>query len=545
MSELRYVGKPAEGIDALEKAMGKTKYVGDMQLPNMLFASVLRSPVPHARITHLNVDPALKVPGVVAAITSADFVNHGNWAWPVKDQYMLAYQKVNYVGNAIAAVAGETLGAARAGVEAIELELAELPGVFEVEKALEPDAPQIPLVSPTGQGNLCEHTIVRNGDPDPILQDCPVRYEETFHVSHQEHAYMEPEAAVAIPHPDGAITVYYNGQSPFFNRDWLVEVLGLPPEKVRVIQAVVGGSFGGKDDIGYQSSGQVAALALKTGRPVKLVLGREESMIASYKREPISVHFSLGADAEGNLQAAKVDMLTDCGGYASQTTLAMLRAALHAAGAYRYQAVHVDVNTVYTNNGFCGAFRGFGNTGAAATIEQAVDDLAYRLGRDPIDFRLQNVVRQGDRVMSGNRVDHEVGLADCLHWVRQESEWDRKREAYADQNGELRRGVGVACYMHGSSLGGEGEDYANCTLGIEQDYSLTLTSGLTDYGQGSRTVFTLVAAETLGVDPSRIHMLRPDTDTAIESGPTVASRSTMLGGNATRVAAEKLDRLLR
>ena len=358
MSELRYVGKPAEGIDALEKAMGKTKYVGDMQLPNMLFASVLRSPVPHARITHLNVDPALNVPGVVAAITSADFVNHGNWAWPVKDQYMLAYQKVNYVGNAIAAVAGETLGAARAGVEAIELELAELPGVFEVEKALEPDAPQIPLVSPTGQGNLCEHTIVRNGDPDPILQDCPVRYEETFHVSHQEHAYMEPEAAVAIPHPDGAITVYYNGQSPFFNRDWLVEVLGLPPEKVRVIQAVVGGSFGGKDDIGYQSSGQVAALALKTGRPVKLVLGREESMIASYKREPISVHFSLGADAEGNLQAAKVDMLTDCGGYASQTTLAMLRAALHAAGAYRYQAVHVDVNTVYTNNGFCGAFRG-------------------------------------------------------------------------------------------------------------------------------------------------------------------------------------------
>jgi CO/xanthine dehydrogenase Mo-binding subunit len=545
MSELQHVGKPAEAVDGLDKAMGKIKYVGDVQLPGMLHASVLRSPVPHARIVRLNVEPALRVPGVVATITSDDYCNHGNWAWPVKDQYMLAYQKVSYVGNAIAAVAAETVAAARAGLEAIELDLEELPGVFEPEKALEPGAPQIPLISPTGEGNLCAHHIVRYGDPDPILKKCPVVYEETFRVSHQEHAYLETEAALAIPHPDGSITVYYNGQSPFYNRDWLVEVLGLPVEKVRVIQAVVGGSFGGKDDIGYQSSGQVAALALKTGRPVRLVLGREESMIASYKREPMSIRFTLGADADGNLQAAKVDMLADSGGYASQTKLAMLRAALHAAGAYRYEAVHVDVNTVYTNNGFCGAFRGFGNTDAAAAIEQAIDDLAHRLDRDPIEFRLQNCVRQGDRAMSGNRIEHEVGLANCLEWVRKKSDWDRKRKAYADQSGALRRGIGVACYLHGSSLGGEGADYAGCTLQIENDYGITLTSGLTDYGQGSRTVFTLIAAETLGVEPSRIHMLRPDTDTAIESGPTVASRSTMLGGNATRVAAEKLDRLLK
>lgn len=545
MSKLQYVGKPAGAVDGLEKAMGTIKYVGDVQLPGMLHARVLRSPVPHARIVRLDVEPALRVPGVVAAITSADFCSHGNWAWPVKDQYMLAYEKVSYVGNAVAAVAAETMDAARAGAEAIELDLEELPGVFEPEKALEPGAPQIPLVSPTGKGNLCAHHIVRYGDPEPILQNCQVRYDETFRVSHQEHAFLETEAALAIPHPDGSITVYYNGQSPFFNRDWLMEVLGLPEEKVRVIQAVVGGSFGGKDDLGYQCSGQVAALALKAGRPVRLVLGREESMIASYKREPMAIHFTLGADSDGNLRAAKVDMLADSGAYASQTTLAMLRAALHAAGTYRYEAVHVDVNTVYTNNGFCGAFRGFGNTDAAAAIEQAIDDLAHRLDRDPIEFRLQNCVHQGDRVMSGNKVNHEVGIADCLRWVRQRSDWDRKRKAYAGESGTLRRGIGVACYMHGSSLGGEGADYANCTLQIENDYGITLTSGLTDFGQGSRTVFTLIAAETLGVEPSRVHMLRPDTDTAIESGPTVASRSTMLGGNATRVACEKLDRLLR
>ncbi len=544
MTELNYVGLPADAVDGLDKIMGKVKYVGDMQFPDMLHAKVLRSPLPHAQITNLDIEPALGIPGVFAAITADDFVEHGAWGWPYRDQFMLAHQKVCYVGNAIAAVAAETEAAAQAGIDAIVLELEALPAVFDMEKALDPDAPQIPLVPPHEEANLGERLIVRNGEPDPLLRESSVLYEETFYTSHQEHAYLETEAALAIPHPDGSVTVYYNGQSPFINRDWLSAVLGLPAEMVRVIQAVVGGSFGGKDDIGYQCSAQVAALALKTGRPIRVVLGREESMIASYKREPTRIHFTLGADAEGHLQAAKVAMLADSGAYTGMSTLAMLRATLHAAGAYRYQAVHVDTDTVYTNNGFCGAFRGFGNTDACAAVEGAIDDLATRLGRDPIDFRLQNCVRQGDRFMSGNVVDQHVGLTDCLDWVRIQSDWDRKRAAYAVQENEIRRGLGVACYMHGCSLGGEGADYAGATMSIERDNQITLTSGLTDYGQGSRTVFTLIAAETLGVDPQRIEMLRPDTYTAIESGPTVASRSTMLGGNATRVASEKLDRLL-
>jgi CO/xanthine dehydrogenase Mo-binding subunit len=544
MTTLNYVGRPADGVDGLAKMMGTIKYVGDFQLPGMLYAKVLRSPMPHGKIVHLNVKPAMQVPGVVAAITSEDFVDHSLWGWPIKDQYVLAYQKVVYVGNAVAAVAAETVDAARAGIDAIELELEELPGVFDPEKALAPDAPLVPLVSSMGQGNLCHQHIVRYGDPEPILQQSPVLYEETFRVGRQEHAYLEPEAALAIPHPDGSVTIRYNGQSPFINQTHMCTVLGLPTEKVRIITPQVGGSFGGKDDLGYQTSGQVAGLALKSGRPVRLVLGREESMMSSYKREPMSFHFRIGADEDGNLQAAKVKMLADSGCFSSMTTLAMLRASLHAAGAYRYQAVHVDTDTVYTNNGFCGAFRGFGNTDAAAAVEQAMDDLAYRFGRDPIDFRLQNCVRTGDRFMSGNVVDHPVYLADCLEWVREKSDWDRKRKEFPQLDGEVRKGIGVACYMHGSSLGGEGADYANTTLRIDSDCSITLTSGLTDYGQGSRTVFTLIAAETLGVEPDRIRVLRPDTDTAIESGPTVASRASMLGGNATRVAAEKLDRLL-
>jgi CO/xanthine dehydrogenase Mo-binding subunit len=546
MSESQYVGKNAEWVDGQEKVTGRARFIADYRLPGMLYAKVRRSPVPHARIVTVDVTAALKVPGVLAAVTSEDFVDHGRFGWPVRDSYALAHGKVRYVGDPIAAVAAETQEAAEAGVRAVILELEELPGVFDPEEALKPEAPLVPLASPSGEGNLVEKIIVRSGDPDPALARCHTVMEETYQTPHQEHAYLETEGALAMPE-DGGVTVYANIQSPFNNRQYLSTLLGLPAEMVRVIQPFVGGSFGGKDDIGYQNSAQTAALALKTGRPVRLVLSREESMLASYKREAMRARVTLGADSEGNLKAAKIRAVVDSGAYPSTTPLAAWRGTVHLAGAYRYQAVHVDTLVAYTNNGYAGAFRGFGNTDAAAIIEQAIDELAHRLGRDPIDFRLQNCLRRGDRTMTGNPVQHEVGLSQCLQWVREHSEWDRRREAYArlPPDHDIRLGIGAACYFNGVGLGGEGEIPATTTMEVTQEYTVRVASGLTDYGQGSRTVFTLIAAETLGVHPDRVQILRPDTATAIDSGPTVASRSSIMGGNATRVAASKIDRLLR
>lgn len=547
MAELQYIGKEEiQNVDGLARAMGEARYVCDMHVPGMLIAKVLRSPLPHARITHLDVTPALAVPGVVAAITSADFEEHGNFGWPIKDAYALAYERVRYVGEAIAVVAAETETAARAGVEAIALTLEPLPVVSDLHHALDPDAPVIPQVSPTGKGNLCDVSIVRNGDPDPLLAECPFVLDEHYHTPHQEHAYLETEGALAIPELDGGVTVYANNQSPFINRDIIAALTGLPPEQVRVIQPPIGGTFGGKDDVLYQTSAQVAQLALLTGRPVRLIFERTESMLASYKRQAMDIHLRIGADAQGNLQAARAVLLADSGAYASMTPMACWRATMHAAGAYRYRAVHGDTQVLYTNNGYSGAFRGFGNTAAAAAVEIAIDELAYRLGRDPLDFRLQNCLRTGDRTMTGDTITQEAGLTACLEWVREHADWDRKRAAYAAQpaDAEVRRGLGVAAYFHGSGLGGEGLDYAASTLAVEPDYGLVLTCGLTDFGQGSRTVFTLIAAETLGVKLERVHMLRPDTRTALDSGPTVASRSSIIGGNAVALAAQKLLQLL-
>ena len=535
----------AQAVDGLEKVTGITRFVDDIHFPGTLHAKVLRSPLPHAVITHLDTQPALAVPGVLAVITSEDFVDHGNFGWPVKDAYILAHNKVRYVGDPIAAVAAETEAAAMAGVEAIKFELQPLPVVDSVQTALDDQSPIIPDNPPNGS-NLCLTHIVRNGDPQPLLADTPINIDQTYTFQHQEHAYLELEGALAIPEIDGSVTIYANDQSPFINRDNTAAVLGLSKEMVRIIQPPVGGSFGGKDDIGYQCTAQAARLALITGRPVKLVLKREESMKASYKREAMDIRLQVGANAEGTLQAVQADLFVDSGAYASMTPLSSWRASMHAGGAYRYRAAQVDTHVLYTNNGYSGAFRGFGNTQACAAIEVAIDELAHQLNIDPIDFRLKNVLVNDDHAFTGNQIEFDITLDRCLNWVREKSDWDQKRAAYASHsvtNG-LSKGIGVACYFHGSGLGGEGTDYATAKLRIEPDNSLTLQHGMTDYGQGSRTVFTMLAAEVMGIQPERIHMLRPDTQTANESGPTVASRATLVGGNAVKVTASKLNRTL-
>ena len=336
MPDTRYVGQPARRVDALEKVLGTARYVGDYRLPGMLLARCLRSTLPHARIVRLDVAPALRVPGVLAAITCDDFVNHGKFGFPIEDQYMLAYERVRYVGDAVAAVAAISEDALAAGLAAIELEFEALPALFDPVEALKPGAPVIgerPWDAPsTPRGNLLVDYVVRQGEPVALLAQCDVRIDEVFTTAHQEHAYLETEAALAVPWPAGAsvdmaggpgsgVTVYSSNQSPFNNRDNLCKVLGLGPEHVRCIQPPVGGAFGGKDDLLYQTSAQVAKLALLTGRPVRMTFPREESMIASYKRDAMQMYVELGADAGGRLRAAQIHAVVDSGGYASITPL--------------------------------------------------------------------------------------------------------------------------------------------------------------------------------------------------------------------------------
>jgi len=555
MTDRRYVGKPAVRVDALEKVMGTAKYVADYSLPDMLVARCYRSTLPHARIRSIDLTEAGKVPGVRAIITCEDFVDHGRFGFPIVDMYMLAYQRVRYVGDPIVAVAADNEDALQAALAAIKVDLEPLPGVFDPRTALLPETflvgenPRDAQGHP--RGNLLIDYIVRQGEPDAVFEECDVTVESEYTTMHQEHAYIETEGSLAVPSVNKTgVTVYACCQSPFLARGNLVKTLGLAEEDVRVIQPYVGGAFGGKDDTMYQTIGQTARLALKAGRPVKMIFSREESVIASYKRDAMIMKYRVGAKKDGTLQACKFHGIVDSGAYAAITPFTAWRSTIHAMGPYRYRACHVDTDVIYTNNGYAGAFRGFGNTEVCFASELAIDELANRLNMDPIDFRLKNCLRPGDTTAHGQKLGDDVALVECLEQVRKISDWDRKRREFPQddpanlQPGGIRRGIGVAALFHGMSLGAEGKDSAVGTLCINDDNSLTLTSGLTDYGTGSRTVFTLIAAETLGINPARIHMLRPDTATGRDSGPTVASRATVMGGNATRVTAMRLDSLL-
>ena len=428
MTELQYIGKPARRVDAFDKLTGKAKYIADYKLPSMLYAHCLRSEVPHARIVKLDTAPALAIPGVRAVITSDDYFEQGLYGFPVKDKYMLAYQKVRYVGEAIAAVAADTPQAALAGIQAIICELELLPAVFDPDHALDPDAPQIGPDRPDGKHpNFLDLLIVRKDNPLAELEKCPVVIDQRYTVGPQEHAYIEPEGVLAVPTREGGVIVYAPNQSPFVNHGNLAMVLDLPHNLVRVIQPPVGGSFGGKDDIIYESSAQVAKLALLSGRPVRMIFSREESMIASYKRDAMRMRIRLGADLDGTLRACKFEGVLDSGAYASEATFTAWRASIHAMGAYKYRACDVDVACVYTNNGYSGAFRGFGNTEVCSAIEQAIDEVADAVDMDPIDFRLQNCLHIGDETAHGQILTESVGLPDCIKTVRRISDWDRKR----------------------------------------------------------------------------------------------------------------------
>jgi CO/xanthine dehydrogenase Mo-binding subunit len=555
VAKTQFIGKPANRVDALEKVMGTAKFVADYSLPDMLVSRCYRSPLPHARIKSIDITEARKVPGVRAVISCEDFVNHGRFGFPIVDMYMLAYQRVRYVGDPIVAIAADNEDALEAALKAVNVVLEPLPGVFDPRTALDPDSPLVGENPRDAEGhprgNLLVDYIVHQGDPDSVMAESDLTISEEFTTMHQDHAYIETEGALAIPWPaNKGVTVYGCCQSPFIARDNLVKTLGLGVEDVRVIQPYVGGAFGGKDDTMYQTIAQAGKLALVAGRPVQMILSREESMIASYKRDAMVMQYQVGAGKDGTLKACKFHGIVDSGGYSAITPFTAWRSSIHAMGPYRYQACHVDTDVVYTNNGYAGAFRGFGNTEVCYGIELMVDEIASRLNMDPIDLRLKNCLRPGDTTSHGQRLGDDVAIAECLEQVRKVSEWDRRRSMYNKENrrqahpGEYRRGIGVAAVFHGMSLGAEGSDFAVGTLRIDDDNSLTLSSGLTDYGSGSRTVYTLIAAETLGINPSRIKMLRPDTNTSQNSGPTVASRATVLGGNATRVTAMRLDTLL-
>ena len=398
-----WIGSSVPKVDALDKALGITQYVGDMQMPGMLHARIRWSGVPHAVIRGIDTSDAEKVPGVRAVLIAGDIPGVNRYGLAVQDQRVLADDKVRSAADPVALVAAETEQAAEEAINKIKLDLEPLRPVLSIEDALDPTAPAI-----HEGGNLFARTTVRKGDLDQGVRDSDVIVETTYRTHLMDHMAMETESSLAYMDPTGVLTIITSTQYPYRDRRQIAPALNLSMNKVRVVQAPIGGGFGRKDDI--TSEIHAGLLALKTHRPVRLIYTRQDSLIANTKRHPMLMKFRTGARSDGRLTFVDADIYGDTGAYLSLGAFVIKKAGIHACGPYDVPNIRVDTHTLYTNNLSSGAMRGFGVLQAAVAHESQMDQLAHRLGISPIDIRLINTLKPGLATGTGQVMDEGCGI---------------------------------------------------------------------------------------------------------------------------------------
>nr|WP_255397999.1 xanthine dehydrogenase family protein molybdopterin-binding subunit [Petrotoga sp. 9PWA.NaAc.5.4] len=528
-------------MDAYEKVTGKAKFADDLDFPNMLYAKVLRSKYPSAKIVKINLEEAEKVAGVKAIITSKDIPNN-EFGVIVPDQQVLAKERTYYIGDGIAVVAAESWEAAQKAIEKIYVEYEEISGIFDPIEARESSP-----IHPEKNNNEVIHHKLRKGDIEEGFKNSDVVIEREYQTQFVEHSYLEPEVVIAVPYENNTmVTIYGSIQNPFACRNAVASVLKVGLNQVRIIQNHIGGSFGGKDEIISSMACRAAVLALKTNRPVKLKNSREESIIESYKRHPYRMKYKVGATKDGKLMAMEIEAIADSGAYACQTPFVTWRSVVQATGPYEVPNVKTDTYGFYTNNVYTGAMRGYGSPQVIFAQESLMDELAEILGMSPIELRLKNIFHNNSVTASGQVLDnHYVSLEEVIEKAVKEINFLEKYKEYSKpQKGDKRRGIGMAISYRGCSLGAEAVDAAGIVLNIQKDGTVVLYSGLAENGQGLKTVFSQIVAEELGIDINRINFMVVDTLISPDSGSTVASRSTLVGGNACSEAAKNLKKRL-
>ena len=522
--------------DALEKALGETKSTTDNVQEDALYLRVVRSPHPHALIRRIDTSKAERVQGVVKVATARDIPGSNYIGYVVQDRPLLCVDKVRFVGDNVALVVADTPESAELGVQAVNVDYEELPAVFDPREALKPGAPAIHT-----SGNLTARHFVRVGDAERGLSKADHVVKGVYSTPVQEQAYLETEAALAFPKSEGVV-VLGSMQNPFMVKKAVSTVLGRAVRDVRIIQAPTGGGFGGKQDAPDEVCAMAALGAWLTKRPALLAFSRKESTTFHPKRHPMIFEREMGVTSDGKITAVRASILADGGAYASLSERVLFVAVVVAAGPYEIPNVSIDGAAVYTNNVPTGAFRGFGKPQASFAAELQMDEAAERIGVDPVEFRLRNILKVGSTAPTGQILPEGIGIEECILRARAASEWDAKRRT-GPGSGTRRRGIGMACTIHPEGLNGE-EDAATVWVEINAEGKVVVKSGLTEYGQGIYTGFTRIVSRVLGVGADRITVISPDTDLVPDSGPTVASRSTVFGGKAILLAAERLrDRL--
>jgi len=531
------IGERTPQRQAVEKAQGRAVYVRDMILPGMLYGRVLRSPHARARIINIDLSRALSVPGVRVIVTGAD-IPPGKWGPIVKDQTTLARGVVRYAGEEVAAVAAVSDDAAHEAIEAIRVEYEVERPLLDPKQALEAGCPRVH----DDRSNLAREVAFSRGDVQAGFAAADAVYEATYEVPYQYHGYTEPMGTLASPDSSGRLTLWAPTQSVFFTRELVAEAVGVPVSRVRVIQTVVGGAFGGK--IGEENNSAIAALlAMKAGHPVRLINDRPGDFAAARKSLPEIITLKIGVTRDGRMVAKQMYVLADNGAYSGLAPEQMVVTAMRCDNLYRIENLSTRGLLVYTNNQPSGTFRAFGTQQAQFAMDSHLTVLANMIDMDPVELLRRNAIRAGDTSVHGWEMN-SCGLTDCINTVATEIGWDEKYRA-APGNGSTRRGVGIGIGIHVTGNRQLADwDGATVALKMNEDGSVNLISGEGDLGQGASTVLAELAAAELGVCFEDVVVSQADTDVVPFAFGSYASRTTLLAGNATiraaRMVREKL-----
>ena len=524
------IGADTPQVTARAKVLGRALYAGDIKVAGMLHGKVLRSPYPSARIVSIDTSAALALPGVKAVLTGAD-APRAMWGVHHKERRILAEGVVRFAGEEVAAVAAVTEEIARDALDLIRVEYEELPAILTPEEALDEEAPGI-----HPQRNNVAHEIrFTRGDIDAGFAAAHVVHEATYDCHAQYPGYLEPMGTVASIDPDGRLVVWTSTQSVTQARLRLAAALERPISSVRVIQATTGGGFGGK--LVEDANNLVAGLlAVKTGKPVRVVNNRLEDFLAACSSVPERITLKLGMDANGIIVAKDVRIVAECGAYSGLCGEVMHVSAMRSDNMHRNPNVRSHATLVYTNNPPHGAFRGFGGTQMQFALNSHIDTMARMLGLDPVDIHQRNAIGRGEVSVHGWQVG-STGLVECIDQATQAIGWKEKRNAPKAAAGPRRRGVGMAAAMHVSGNRTIGNwDGSTVVLKVNEDGRVFILSGECDMGQGAMTMLSQVVAHELDLPLAHVHVLPPDTDTAPIAIGSLASRVTIAAGNAAIVA---------
>jgi CO/xanthine dehydrogenase Mo-binding subunit len=533
------VGKPVVRTDAPGKAVGRTLYAGDYVLPGMLHAKVLRSPQPSARLLRLDASRARELPGVVCVLTASelpdrlaptDIPGQTGQARLKTDQQILVRERVRYHGEPLALVAAETADIAERALSLIDYELEPLPAVFDPVEAMRPGAPLV-----QGTDNIVGRHVIRKGDVEAGLRAADLVVERTYRTQFIEHAFLEPEVGLAWVDENEVINLRVSTQVIEHFR-FIADAVGVPHNKVRIMGALVGGGFGGKEDITVEV--YLALLARHTRRPVRLEFSREDSFMGHGKRHPFLLTYKTGVTRDGKITALDVRMISDAGAYVYLSPYVLLYAAIAAPGPYRVDNLNVEAVSAATNNMYTSAFRGFGAAQACIAYEQQMDEIAQALGMDRLELRRRNYLKTGEPISTGVAPPSEIWTERCadLAWQALEDK--------APAQGTVRIGRGIAAYQQSYGRLTFLHDTSEAWVGVEVDGTVVVRSGVTDIGAGQASALAQIAVELLGVTMDNVVVYNSDSAVTPLAGTTTATRALYMTGNATRLAAEAIRRRL-